>query len=298
MAQQLPYSKVGCVTSRSCRTRMDEISLLRRTVTVNDAEVSYLDSGTGSPVLLLHGVGHSSTAWIRSLATLSRHYRVIAPDLPGHGRGSVPEAQYDPAFFCGFVLSFCDALGLRHIDAVGNSLGGLVSMLAALERPKMFRRLVLASPLGFTKPPVPPLDDAMLHIIGLWLSFPRTRALVRAGYAVGFFDQNLLDEESVDEIAARARSQPRMDAARRTLREIFHFSKHLDTFHRRLPALLQPTLVVWGQNDPVLPVKDAEIARQVLDGSRIEVLERCGHSPHIERSEAFCALVLEFLSAS
>ena len=60
----------------------------------------------------------------------------------------------------------------------------------------------------------------------------------------------------------------------------------------------EPAMIVWGRNDPVLPVKDVEIARRVLPGSRIEVLDRCGHCPHVERSEAFCALVLDFLNAA
>jgi len=277
---------------------MDDAGLEHRSLVVNGLEIFFREAGSGHPLLLLHGVGHSSTAWLRALPILGVRHRAIAPDFPGLGRSAVPDARYDPPFFARFVLDFLDALGLERVDVAGNSLGGLTAMLAALDRPAIFRRLILADPLGFTKPPVPPLDDAVLTIIGLWLSFPRTRALVRAGYASGFFDQRLIDEASVDEIAARAQSQSRMDAARRTLREIFHFSKHLDRFHRRLLALAQPAMIVWGRNDPVLPVKDVEIARRVLPGSRIEVLDRCGHCPHVERSEAFCALVLDFLNAA
>jgi pimeloyl-ACP methyl ester carboxylesterase len=277
---------------------MDDGLLQRRSVFVNGLQIFYRETGSGHPLLLLHGVGHSSTAWLRSLPILGIRHRAIAPDFPGVGQSDVPDARFDPAFFARFALDFLGALGLERVDVAGNSLGGLTAMLAALDRPAVFRRLIAVDPLGFTIPPVPPLDDAVLTIIGLWLSFPRTRALVRAGYASGFFDPRLIDEASVDEIADRAQNQPRMDAARKTLREIFHFSKHLDAFHRRLMALPQPAMIVWGANDPVLPVKDVEIARRVLPRSRIEVLDRCGHCPHIERSEAFCALVLDFLNAT
>jgi len=278
--------------------RMSKPSPVRKTVKIGGDEISYLESGSGTPLVLIHGLGHSSTAWLRSIPRLEERHRVFAPDLPGYGRSGAPDARYDPGFFGRFVIAFVSALGLDRVDASGNSLGGLALLLAALERPQTFRRLVLVDPLGFTKPPVPPLDEAVLRIIGLWLSFPRTRALIRAGYATSFFDIRQLDDASVDEIVARLGSEPRLRAARRTLSEIFHYSRRLEPFHERLAHLAPPALVIWGKNDPVLPSKDAEIARRVLPAPRIEVLARCGHFPHIEQSEAFCALALEFLNTA
>ena len=276
--------------------RMAKPSPVRKTVEIDGAEVSYLEAGSGTPLLLVHGVGHSSTAWLRSILRLEDHYHVLAPDMPGHGHSAAPDARYDPVYFGRFVIAFISALGLDRVNAAGNSLGGLTLLLAALEHPPAIRRLVLADPLGFTKPPVPPLDEAVLTIIALWLSFPRTRALIRAGYATSFFDAKQLDDASVDEIVSRLESESRVRAARRTVSEIFHYSRRLESLHERLADLEAPTLVIWGKNDPVLPSKDAEIARRVLPAPRIEVLDRCGHFPHIEQFEAFCALALKFLN--
>ncbi len=267
-------------------------------IEINGMSISYLEAGAGEPLLLLHGVGHSSTAWLRAIPALARKYRVLAPDMPGHGRSASPDAPYDSPFFARFALDFLNGFALGRVQAAGNSLGGLAAMLAALEKPSMFSRLILADPLGFTKAPMPPLDDALLGVIGLWLSFPRTRAMIRAGYASAFFDAKNLDEESVDEIAGRMTDQARMDAARRAVRAIFHDSKHLEALHQQLADLAPPVLVIWGKNDPVLPSKDAAIARRVLPAPRIEVLERCGHLPHIERFETFCELALSFLTAA
>ncbi|MDQ6767117.1 MAG: alpha/beta fold hydrolase [Candidatus Eremiobacteraeota bacterium] len=277
---------------------MNGTAPVRKSINIDGTDIAYLEAGEGQPLLLLHGMGHSSTAWLRSIPALAEQRRVLAPDMPGHGGSASPDVVYDPAYFARFVLQFASALGLESVDAAGNSLGALTLMLAALEQAKTLRRLVLVNPLGFTKPPLPPLDDAMLAIIGLWLSFPRTRALIRAGYAANFYDARKLDEESVDEFASRLVRDSRMVAARRTLRGIFHFSKHLDAMQQRFASLESPTLVIWGKNDLMLPSKDAEIARRVLPAPRIEVLERCGHCPHIERPEAFCALVLDFLNAA
>jgi pimeloyl-ACP methyl ester carboxylesterase len=271
---------------------------VRKTVEVGGTEISYLEAGAGTPLLLLHGLGHSSTAWLRSIPALASRYHVLAPDMPGHGRSGAPNHAYDPPYFGRFVNDFIAALGLGQVDAAGNSLGGLALMLAALERPLGFRRLILADPLGFTMSPVPPLDEVMLTVISLWLSFPRTRALIRAGYAASFFDPQRLDDESVDEFVSRRASELHMRVARRTVTAIFHYSKHLEFLHARLSQLQPRALVMWGKNDQVLPSKAAEIARRVLPAPRIEVLERCGHFPHIEQSEAFCALVLGFLNAA
>src|ERR1700680_1873819 len=280
----------------SVMTSMEKPPPVRKTVEIGGDEISYLESGTGAPLLLIHGLGHSSTAWLRSIPRLEERYHVFAPDLPGYGQSAAPDVRYDPTFFGRFVIGFVSALGLDRVDAAGNSVGGLALLLAALERPHAIRRLVLADPLGFTKPPVPPLNEAVLTIIGLWLSFPRTSALIRAGYATSFFDPRQVDDASVDEIVSRLGSKPRLKAARRTVSEIFHYSRRLGPLHERLAHLAPPVLVVWGKNDPVLPSKDAEIARRVLPAPRIEVLARCGHFPHIEQSEAFCALALEFLN--
>lgn len=270
----------------------------RNTVAIAGADVCYLDAGTGPPLLLAHGLGHSSTAWRRTISAFASSHRALAPDFPGHGRSASPNEPYDPPYFGRFVLEFIAQRKLGRVDAVGSSLGGLALLLAALEKPEAFRKLVLADPVGFTKPPVPPLGDAVLAIFGLWLSFPRTRALIRAGYAASFYDSSSVDEASVTEIVERRVSEPRLRAARCTLRELFHFSKHLEALHARLAHLKPPVLVIWGKNDPVLPVKDAEVARRVLPAARIELLDQCGHLPHIERPVAFNALALEFLNAA
>lgn len=267
-------------------------------VEIGGRAIFSLEAGAGSPLLLVHGLGHSSTAWLRTIPAFAQTYRVLAPDMPGYGRSSGPDVACDPPYFGRFIVDFISALGLGRVDAVGNSLGGLAIVLAALEMPSAFRKVVIVDPVGFTAAPAPPLDNAMLAVIGLWTSLPRTRAMIRAGYAAGFYDETRLDEATVDEIDARATSEPTKRAARRSLREVFHFSKNLERFHARLARFEPPVLVVWGKNDAVLPYKDAEVARRALPAARIEVLEDCGHFPHIEQAATFCALVTDFLNAA
>jgi pimeloyl-ACP methyl ester carboxylesterase len=269
-----------------------------RQVEVDGSTVFTRDTGTGPPLLLVHGLGHSSTAWLRSIPAFAQTHRVVAPDLPGFGRSDASDDAYDPPYFARFILDFIAALELGPVDAAGNSLGGLAIALAALDQPAAFRSIALVDPVGFTGAPVPPLDKVMLAFTALWMSLPRTRQLIRTGYAAGFFDPTTLDEATVDEIEVRATSETARHAARKSLRAIFHFSKHLEQFHARLSGLTPRTLVVWGKNDLVLPSKDAEVVRRVLPQARIEVLDRCGHFPHIEQPAALSKLVLDFLNAA
>ena len=269
-----------------------------RQVEVDGCAIFTRDTGAGPPLLLVHGLGHSSTAWLRTIPTFAQNHHVLAPDMPGFGRSDASGAAYDPPYFARFILDFIAALELGPVDAVGNSLGGLAIALAALDRPAVFRSIVLIDPVGFTGPPVPPLDNVMLAFTALWMSLPRTRPLIRAGYAAGFFDPATLDEATVDEIEVRATSDEAKHAARKSLHAIFHFSRHLEQFHARLSVLAPRALVVWGKNDMVLPSKDAEVTRRVVPRARIELIDRCGHFPHIEQPVALSKLVLDFLNVA
>lgn len=278
---------------------MVEPRIAERTISIDGGELHYLEAGSGPPLVLLHGFGHSSTSWLRTMPSFARQYRTIALDLPDYRREATWAVSFEPAAFAATVLRFADALELEPAHIIGHSFGGVVAMLAALARPESFRSLVLVDSLGFTTPPAPPLDDALLALLGFWLALPRRPiGLIRAGYAMSFYDASRLDEETVLEIVRHAATPLGMRSRSRTLHEIFHFSRRLGEFHQQLAALRLPILIVWGKNDPVLWAKDAETARRVLPGARLEVIERCGHNPQIELPTVFSSIVLDFLGTT
>jgi pimeloyl-ACP methyl ester carboxylesterase len=278
---------------------MKPAKIKRRSVSLLNCKIHFREAGNGAPLVLVHGFGHSSTSWLRTFGVFAGDHRTIAPDLPDFNRSTGPNGASSPTYFAKVLTEFVESLKLHGVHLVGSSLGGLVGLIAALERPDLFGRLILANPAGFTKPPRPPLDDAMLGFLTFWLSLPRTKPLVRAAYETAFYDRTRADDETVDELMARAQlPDPAAQHRSRILHDLFRFSRQLDAFHARLSALAVPTLVVWGKNDLLLPSKDAEIARRVLPGPRIELLDRCGHLPQIEHPEAFSSLVLDFLNAA
>lgn len=278
---------------------MQEPSLAERVTHLDGRELHYREAGSGPVLLLLHGFGHSSSAWLRTMPLFAPRYRVIALDLPFFRQDIPGQDAFDPESLAATAVRYVESLDVGPVAIVGNSLGGLVGMLAALERPELVRALALSNPVGFTIPPSPPLDDVLLALLGFWLALPhRPAALVRAGYATNFYDPSRVDEETLAEIIEYAGTPHGQRMRSRTLHGMFRFSRHLDAFHARLAGLRAPTLVIWGQNDPVLPVKDAQIAQRVLPSPRLELLEQCGHLPHIELPAVFSSIVLDFLNTA
>jgi pimeloyl-ACP methyl ester carboxylesterase len=277
---------------------MPAVAARERFIDVDGIRLRFIEAGDGPPLLLLHGLGQSSTAWRRSLDALAAGYRTIALDLPGFGGSAIPDdAPFGPRYYRTVVTRFLDAMSLERIDAVGHSAGALALALSALESPTAFRRLVLVDPVGFTPVPNGLLGTAAQSLFRLLLLVPRTRPLTRALYAKAFHDPQSADEETIEEIVRRHADPMVKVAARRSFFKHFDFCKRLGPFHRKLSALDHPALVIWGRDDRLFRSCDAAVAERVLQHGRIEVIDRCGHCPQIEQPARFTELVLEFLAA-
>jgi 4,5:9,10-diseco-3-hydroxy-5,9,17-trioxoandrosta-1(10),2-diene-4-oate hydrolase len=263
------------------------------------SRVHYREAGAGRPLLLVHGLGQSSTTWLRTMESFARTRRVIVPDLPGFGTSAAPDsARLDPQYYADAIDEIVETLDLGPLDVVGHSAGGLEVLLAALASPARFERIVLVDPAGFTPTPDNVVGTAAVSLFRLLVSLPRTRAMVRALYSTAFYDVNALDEATVDELFKR-RSHP--DASRvskQAFTELFEFCKDLAPFHARLASLGAPVLAIWGVEDRLFRVADADVAGRVLRHVRIERFERCGHCPQIERPERLVEATMEFLNGA
>jgi len=278
---------------------MQEFAAVERFIDVAGTRVRYVEAGSGSPLLLLHGLGHSSTSWLRVIPALSASHRVIALDLPGFGGSDAPaDASYEPDYFARVVDAALDVLSPERVDAIGHSAGGLTLLIDAMRprsRPR-YRKIVLVDPAGFTPAPDNLLGTAAVSLARLLVSIPRGRALTRALYSTAFFDSRAVDEETVDELVRRGANPKQKVAVRRAFAKYFDFCRHLEPFHESLASLDAPVLAIWGSDDRLFRATDAAVAKRVLRDVRVDVFERCGHCPQIEDPEKFAASVLEFLA--
>jgi pimeloyl-ACP methyl ester carboxylesterase len=263
------------------------------------AEVNYAEIGEGEPILFVHGLGGCWRNWLENLPHFGRSHRAIALDLPGFGDSPMPSWPIDMPTYGRLIHDFCEKLGIDRVAAlVGNSMGGFVSTEATIERPSRFERLVLVSAAGIgfaeavgsrrARASLGAFEAAMSQLARpyrLWITRPggRQRAfrwLVRY--------PNRLRPELLWELLDPSLRAPGFPAAIRAI-------GGYDTRHR-LAEIEVPTLVVWGLNDQIVRVEDAIGYHRLIPGSRLEIFERTGHVPQMERPARFNALLDEFLA--
>jgi len=277
-----------------------ESGLRFRSVATAEGSLSVTEAGTGSPVLLLHGLGATKVSMLPSVAALAANHRAIAVDLPGFGDSVKPvRARYDPPYFARVMVALLDALKLERADVVGNSMGGRVAIELGLRSPRRVGRLGLLAPsLAWLRDrPWAPLLRLVAPQLGLIQPAPRAvvEAIVRR--VVPGSEQQWA-AVGIDEFL-RSYLTPRGRAA------FYAAARHIyleeprgpDGLWTRLPDLGCPSLFVWGKHDALVPIRFADHVRRALPASRHLELD-CGHVPQLERPRQTHAALLEFFAAA
>jgi pimeloyl-ACP methyl ester carboxylesterase len=264
------------------------------------AAVNYVEIGEGPPVVFVHGISGSWQNWLENLPHLSRNHRAIALDLPGFGASPMPSWTIDMFAYGRLLHDFCEKLGVDGGAAlVGNSMGGLVAAEAVLSAPGRFDRLVLVSAAGF---------------INTWLPHQRGTATSRAwdtfGLHVGAAAREIVRNRLLRCLTFRfvIRYPDRLD--RRLLWEQVSSGVPCPGFADALDAVIEydardrleeieiPTMIVWGMEDWVISAAAALSYHRRIPKSRLEIFERTGHVPQLERPQRFNALLDELLEGS
>jgi len=274
------------------------------TTSVWGLNVRYVDTGKaveGPVALLLHGLADSLISWYCNIDFLAdAGYRVIALDLPGFGESDKPShLEYDPGSAADFVYDFCQELGIEKLSLVGNSAGGLIAGLFALEHPTVVEKLVLIDSAGLGRKVSWLLRAISVPILGDMVYRPKLNSMIGLSKRL-FYQPPAILEELLPEMD-RIKLLPGASMATvRSIRSSINL-RGLRPKWQILSRLKQsevPLMVIWGADDFIIPVSHAEAARRELPQCDVQVLPEFGHWPQMEKPSVFNPLVADFLNAT
>lgn len=284
--------------------RSDDSRTWTRSVTAGGIETFYLEAGPvdAPPVVLVHGLSATNASMLPLIVALSKDFRVLAPDLPGHGgtqATSEPHAaEYLGTWLSEFLRETCD----QPAVLVGNSLGGRTALEAALNSPYEVRGLVLLCPaVAFRKLRqfVPVVRLVQSQIAALPVRVPRPMAL--RGLRTLFAQPSRLPDSWYD---AAIDEFIRVFSLRANRVAIFSALRHIyldepfgeGGFWDRLPTLRPPALFLWGDRDALVPAGFAKFVSQALPQARSVILDDCGHVPQFEHPELTAQFCRDFIA--
>jgi pimeloyl-ACP methyl ester carboxylesterase len=273
-------------------------------VDLHGHRVFYRRSGSGPPVVLIHGMLNSSRHWESVARRLSSDFTVIAPDLIGHGDSATPRGDYSLGAHAAAIRDLLAAIGIDRATIVGHSLGGGVAMQFFWQFPQRTERLVLISSGGLGREVSPMLRAAALPGVlpvlaaaanrrtldALWEAGERMKA---RGQSKGVYLQAIAR-------ALRPLEQPgAREAFVHTLRSVIDVHGQRVSARDRLYLLgAMPTLIVWGERDHTIPIEHGRDAHAVIAGSQFTTLPRAAHFPHLEDPEGLAAALRDFLETT
>ena len=271
-----------------------------RYVEVNELRTRFWAVGEAGPaVVLIHGLGASIETWKDNIQVLAQDHRVFALDLPGNGRSDKPSPVYSLAELAQFVRDFMRVQEIERASLVGHSVGGAASMHFTIQYPEEVDRLVLVDSGGLGKEVSLLLRLLTLPLAGELLSRPSRKGAAQL-WEEAFYDPALVTEEWVDlyyELDSLPGNQESMLATLRGLANLRGMRDEvLAPIRDNLERITAPTLVVWGQQDSLMPADHARVAQAGIPGARVHIFDRCGHMPQMEHPAEFNALVSEFLA--
>jgi pimeloyl-ACP methyl ester carboxylesterase len=275
-----------------------------REILLHGHRLCYRAGGRGPLLVLVHGITNSSASWEPILALLERDFTVIAPDLLGHGDSAKPRGDYSLGSFASLLRDFMLALGYDRATVAGHSLGGGIAMQMAYQFPERVERLVLVASGGLGRQVTPMLRAVALPGAELVLPLLASGPLVGAGARVGGWIERIGLRVGSD-IAAMASGFASLQdiEARRafvhTARSVIDIGgQRVNATDKLYLAEAVPTLILWGENDPIIPARHGIRAHELMPGSRLQVFPGGGHFPHHDDPLGFVAALTEFVDTT
>jgi pimeloyl-ACP methyl ester carboxylesterase len=266
--------------------------MIENYINIQGINICYRESGEGFPLLLVHGMG-SSLVWDYIIELLSKKARIIAIDLPGFGKSDKPKNNYTIDFYLNILEKFINEIKLEKVNLAGLSFGGLLCAEFTVRHPESVDKLLLfasaglKSVAGYIKNPIIyPLFRLLFKTLLL------NRRFLMKFQKVSYYDKNKVDRLVFEKFSSYIRSPGARDAYISALKCVVIND---NGFIKRLSSINCPTLIIWGENDPTIPVEYGKKFNQLIKNSIFMIIPECGHTLTIEKPEEFCKLVKEFI---
>ncbi len=270
----LLFSTGGCAQVKETRQNYEGIwaahDLRPMAVTVHGHKLVYVKKGSGPAIVMIHGFGSNLAAWSHQIDVLAPHLTVYSIDLIGHGLSDKPDIAYTPRDFLDHVSGWMDAVGLKSATFMGCSMGGGISIGMAIDYPQRVERLILVDAL----PPQRFKRKTVLENEEVKKSVEAVSPAVQEPLAVP------------DEMPATpVRFMNRMN------RNFGLWGGYAD----KVPAIRQPTLIIWGENDPAIPLKFGRILHDEIPGAKLVIIPDGRHTPMKHKPDETNRAIMEFL---
>ncbi len=268
------------------------------TVDGHTMTLSWVEAGSGPPLLLVHGLMTSAYSWRYVASTLAKSYRVIALDLPGAGKSSAPsDLSQSPGSLAAVLDAFVQALDLKKVYVVGNSMGGYVALWWSLKYPERFDKLLIMHSPGFPEPRLYLLHAILSLGISKWVFKTITRNHEQFALDnVHYRHETLKSREETREYAGWTTSPDRLELFRRNLLETMD-----PWIMRRLPAAVEaqrgrlvPMRLLWSRTDPLVPAAFGPRFQQLLPDAELVWVEDTSHFLHVDTPDAAIREILRF----
>lgn len=257
-----------------------------RFVTVGGYKIRFLEDGNGDQnLVLLHGLGGYAERWRDSMEYFSKKFHVYAPDLLGYGESDKPSIDYTPELFTKFTFDFIQTLKLQNTSMAGTSLGGQIAAECAATQNPIIKKVVLICPAGIMKKSTPTLDAYTMAAL-----YPNKEA-VKTAYKMMIGNGKDVSEYTINHFM-EVMSKPN---AKMVFLSTLLGLKNTPVVSEKLKMIKIPTLIIWGEDDKLIPIEYAEQFHSLITGSEIHIIKGAGHSLYAEEPKKLAELVIKFL---
>ncbi len=255
---------------------------------IDGNKIRYLESGNSKKTLvLIHGLGASAERWEQVIPLFSDDFRVIVPDLIGFGYSDKPLVDYTTEFFSNFLEKFFITSGIKRPNLIGSSLGGQIAADYAASHPQEIEKLVLVSPSGNMDKSTPALDAYIMAAL-----YPNEQSAKNA------FE--LMEGSGIQANPAIVNGfveRMRLPNAKLAFMSTLLGIKSSELITSKLQTISTPTMIIWGSDDPVIPIRHADSFVSTIQDCRFFRMDGCGHTPYVQDPHIFASKVLEFLNS-